>query len=164
MKRGFKFILQDDPPCGMDLVAYHRHNGLLKPCGVPLEYDNNSRHIAHASGIWPFKRIIVGPGWFSLSHREQMAVLLHEVWHCKRWHLEARVIMLPFFAARWWIRVCKRQELSADAFVVRQGYGIELCQFLSRIHATTDDYHPSIIERRQRMFTLLKEHQHELAA
>lgn len=115
--------------------------------GIPVVYVASSPYVAHAAGIWPLKRIIVGPRWFDFDAEEQAAVLMHEVYHCRALHMEIRWLMLPFFWTEWARRIGREQEFSADRFAAREGYRHELMYFLSRYPPREEPFHPSSWER-----------------
>jgi hypothetical protein len=115
--------------------------------GIPIFYNPQSKQLAEAKGIWPWKRIIVGPAWFSLNSGSRMAVLMHEAKHCLAFHLEKRLLMLPLFWTTWVLKVTHRQEMDADAFAVEQGYGVELLGVIQRFRVEDGDFYPTYAER-----------------
>lgn len=121
----------------------------MNVCGIPVEFDATSTRVAEACGFWPRKRIVVGRAWYGLTGEERVAVLFHEAGHCKAFHLELRILMLPLLLiapplAAW---ICRRQELACDRFAARAGFGDELVGMLERIHAEDNLFYPSHAER-----------------
>lgn len=116
--------------------------------GVPVVYDEHSPELAHAAGVWPFKRIVVGPEWFALEAEEQAAILMHEVYHCRALHMEVRWLLFPFCWTRFAREIGKRQEFAADRYAAREGYQHELVMFLARHgRGPTSPFHPSTWDR-----------------
>lgn len=147
---------------------------------IPVRYDPRARGIAFARGVWPLKSIVVGIGWFHLSAGEQQAALAHEVGHCRGFHLELRLLLLPFYWCEWAQAIARRQEFDADAFAVRSGQGAGMLQLMLRACAvdrararqaeapTLDQIierkmSPSASERLRRISHLLQEGRHEVA-
>ena len=98
--------------------------------GVPVWRTPEPNVLAHTRGIWPWKKIVVGPAWKRLSHDEQIAVLLHEIYHVKMFHVEQRLLALPLLwlpCVKYW---AGRQELACDAYVARNGFGVEMVRVL----------------------------------
>lgn len=120
--------------------------------GVRVRYDPQFIGISDSRGIWPLKRIFIGPTFLNFPPREQMALLLHEVGHCKLYHLEKRI-------ARLWLLLrpkllfafCIEQEYEADRFVWRCGYAVELAQAFTRIRVVNSPLHPPVAERIARL-------------
>lgn len=66
-----------------------KRNIVLTPClGIKVEYDQHLPILSYARGLGFWKRIVVGPSFYMLTQRQQGAVLLHEVGHCKHLHTE----------------------------------------------------------------------------
>lgn len=118
-------------------------------CGIAVRQVDGLPGIAEARGSIFRRWIAVNAAWCQFPAREQEALLLHEVWHCRRFHLEARwlfllfswlpaILWLPF--AQW---VSYRQEFAADRFAKKEGYGRELARALSRITIYDSTFHPS---------------------
>lgn len=105
--------------------------------------------MARARGFWPLKWIEVSESFFQLDAREQKAVLLHEVGHCRYLHMEKRMLMLPFFWTDWVRRSAIKQELEADAYVKDMDYGDDMVRYLRRHLKNRDSGHfyPSILLR-----------------
>ncbi len=99
---------------------------------IPVKFDPKSSGIAFARGLWPRKWIAVGHGWLGLTTHEQQAVLMHEAGHCRLWHKEIRLLLLPFAWCEWAQAIARAQEHAADAFAVRQGHGFGMLQFMHR--------------------------------
>lgn len=125
--------------------------------GITVRFSRRVE-VAQARGIWPFKRIVVGHQWYWLSERERMAVLLHEVGHCKLFHMEKRVAMLWVLLTRPELAkaVCREQEMEADEFAVSRGYGVELRAFVCRSHAEQGPFYPDRKERLRNLNNLLQ--------
>lgn len=100
--------------------------------GIPVRLNTASRHLAEARGLWPFKTIVVNAEFFGLDHREQYAVLWHEVGHCVHFHLEKRLLLVPVFWTRFAQRVTVEQELQADAYAKMRGYADDLARVLQQ--------------------------------
>jgi Zn-dependent protease with chaperone function len=83
--------------------------------------------------------VVLPGGFYLLSHEfrilpemTQLAILAHEEGHFRYGHLEER--------RKWWLRkffnrkgyqaMCRRQELEADSFAAKQGYGKYLVAYL----------------------------------
>ena len=100
---------------------------------------------AYTKGFWPWRRIFVGHSFVLLPDREQQAVLLHEVGHRVLWHIERRLLHRLIFG------VCtdylQRQELEADAYVARRGYGADLAKVLRRIDGSDQAFRDKRIAR-----------------
>jgi hypothetical protein len=156
MRRGIRWTPSHPP--GVDRVP----EGMCYE-GYPVHFDKDCG-LAQAKGIWPFKSIAVGPLWFTLTGAEQQACLLHEVGHNRRFHLEKRLLVLPFFWIGFIQRMAARQEMEADAFAAREGYGLHFLKVISRHHQTDGEFYPSFGERIQNLYRLINEAKHEMAA
>jgi Zn-dependent protease with chaperone function len=99
---------------------------------IPVKYDRKRTGIAWACGLWPLKSIVIGMGWFGLTPSEQQAALAHEAGHCRHFHLEKRLLLLPFAGCEWAQAIARRHELEADAFAVRHGHGHGMLQLVHR--------------------------------
>lgn len=135
--------------------------------GIPVVYDpdlkviHRSRGlkrvvvgISESRGLWPFKRIIVGPGLRAFPEREQAAILLHEAGHCKMFHLEKRILraFTAFFRPSLILAYCRAQELSADEFAARCGYALDLARVFERLSTYEGGiWHPSANDRIARL-------------
>lgn len=121
--------------------------------GIPVSVNLHACHAARAFGIWPFKRIVVGENWFYLSPREKRAFLLHEVGHCKRFHMEKRLLALPMLLinSQFNIRMAIEHEHEADQFAAREGYGIELLAAIKRLGYTSGTFYPTYAARAERV-------------
>jgi Zn-dependent protease with chaperone function len=129
----------------------------LDPClGIPVTFDPALKTISDSRGLWRWKRIFVGPSFRSFPPREQAAMLLHEVGHCKLRHLERRI-----FAALYLIfwppalaRYCQRQEFQADLFAAHCGYGADLAHAFMRLRSVAGGpLHPPTEERISRLLS-----------
>lgn len=130
----------------------------MKVLGIPVITDPTFRGHARAAGVWPFKRIVVGPALATLPTAEREAVLMHEAHHCRAFHLEARLLMLPLvLVAHFVMRVCRRQELTADRHAVRRGLGEHMRNYLARHDHPESHFYPSTAERVAEIDRLLKE-------
>ncbi len=125
--------------------------------GIPVFFATNCGRVAQATGFWPFrKKILVGLQWFYLSPEEQYAVLLHEVGHCKAFHMEKRILYIPLVIFPSLLKaLCRQQELEADEFVVKNGHGEAFSKALDRMKKINfnEDYglYPTIEERISRI-------------
>jgi hypothetical protein len=135
--------------------------------GYPVHFEPKYRGMAAARGFWPRKRIVVGRLFFWLPARMQVAVLLHEVAHCRGMHLEKRLLLAPLFWTGWVRRWTLRQEHECDEFAVVHGFGVEFVKFLSYAgprNDVDDPFHPPHEERTARIEARMKELDHALAA
>lgn len=116
----------------------------MKCLGVPVIYKPALKAISESRGLWPFKRIVVGPTLRAFPEREQQAILLHEVGHCKMFHLEKRILQAftALFRPSLILAYCHAQEFAADEFVAGCGYGMDLARAFSRINPTDSPWHP----------------------
>lgn len=119
--------------------------------GIPIEIDHKLSTVSRIKGIWPFRRIVVGPKYFVLGDHEKTAVLLHEVAHCQRWHLEMRFALLPVCWMKAIQRLCREQEFTADRFAAECGYAEELSAVLRRLKQPHGPLYPSNDERIARL-------------
>jgi hypothetical protein len=122
----------------------------IEPClGVPVRYDPRSRMISEARGILFWKEIVVGPEFFRFTSREQQALLLHEVGHCKMKHLEKRLarLWLALWNPKRLADYCIAQELEADRFAAACGYRQELIMVFSRMKPEYAPFHPANSDR-----------------
>lgn len=122
--------------------------------GIPVVYDPALATISESRGLWRWKKIFVSEKFLAFPPREQQAMLLHEVGHCKLRHLERRLIAA--IALIFWppalAEFCKRQEFQADLFVAHCGYGRDLAQAFLRVKSTGESpLHPPISERIARL-------------
>lgn len=127
--------------------------------GVPVGFKRRLTNISEARGIWPWKKIVVGPQFFDLEARCQGAILLHEAAHAKLFHLEKRIgyALLNFWRPAAIGRYCKMQEFQADAFAAGCGYGRDLALVFARFPAAGGDFHPSPEERIERLTGVLRD-------
>lgn len=121
--------------------------------GIPLRHDPDVP-LAQAHGFG-LKR-----GWIGVSHafyrltgREQRAVLLHEEAHLRGHHLIKRLLLLPLYNTRWGMALAVRQELAADAFCARQGFGAELLAVIRRY--PSGHFYPNKNERIEHLKALI---------
>lgn len=119
--------------------------------GIPVVFDPDVE-VAFAVGIWPLKRIKVGARFLTFDRDMQVAILLHELGHCRMFHMEQRMLMIPLFWTKWAFRVAHNQEIAADAFAARGGYGVHMLRFLAFARDGAE-YHPS---KERRMIALAK--------
>jgi hypothetical protein len=139
-------------------MKHHKHTGpravhdLKAPkefLGIPVEVDTESHFLADSRGVWPRKKIVLGVSYFYLSEREKEAVLCHEVAHCKRFHMEKRLLALPllFMRPAFTSRMASNQELEADRFAAERGLGVELLQVIRKYPENQGQFHPNRTER-----------------
>lgn len=121
--------------------------------GVPVSYDPGLKNISDSRGIWPFKKIVVGPQFLQLSPGEQGAVLLHEVGHCQLYHLEKRIAMmwLVLVSPKRLLRLCLAQEYEADAYAAKEGFAPYLASVFSRLQDAEGVLHPDLALRIERL-------------
>lgn len=125
--------------------------------GIPVRFSRRLRVISDSRGIWRWKRIVVGPSFLSFPPREQQAILLHEVAHCKLRHLEERLKSLwkLIFGPSELFALCREQEFQADRFVAACGFGPELVQAFLRVGPRpADPIHPPLQERIERLVAI----------
>jgi len=140
MKHGVRY--GDPGRVGLDALPadYHCH-------GYAVRYIAECRYVALAL-MFPVKHIVVGPSWFLLSGGEQWAVLLHEAGHLERNHFWKRLLWVPICWTKRAERMAQLQELEADHYVIRKGYGMELLRFFTRsLSLPQGDFHPDISVR-----------------
>lgn len=123
----------------------------LEPClGIPVLYDEKLPLISESRGVWRWKKIVVGPAFLAFPPREQQAMLLHEVGHCKLRHLERRCLaaLVLLFWPPALGRYCQRQEFQADRFAAACGYGPDLARAFLRLRAVpASPLHPPLAQR-----------------
>lgn len=138
--------------------------------GIPVYFDETAKATARATGLWPRKRIILGPMWAKLPEPERTAVLYHEIGHCKALHMEGRalvtcaafapaVFLLPgkllvvilvtlvlWELAAW---LARKSEYDADRFAAQHGHGPALARYLCRpiAYDGATDFYPSRSDR-----------------
>ena len=123
--------------------------------GIPVIYDPAMENpISNCRGIFRWKKIFVGPAFMRFPPREQAALLIHEVGHCKMFHLEKRI--LAALALVFWppalVRLCNAQEFQADLFAAHCGYGRDLANAFLRVQSAEPiPLHPPIAERIARL-------------
>lgn len=160
MKHGVHHLPLPNPAS----VAQIQHGAEI--FGIPVVEDRRSAHIARARGFWPFKRIAVNAQWFTLPYGEQQAVLAHEAGHCRALHLEIRLALLPLCWTKAVQQIARDQELEADAFAARAGYGLDLLNFILRVRSPPHPtpFYPLAVERIEHLEQLVQEMRYELAA
>jgi Zn-dependent protease with chaperone function len=178
MKRGIRFRSLPNPPVG-DVVELFTIDKAASILGVPVEYSAHHAGVADARGFWWNKRIVVGPAWLKLDPRTQRSILLHEVCHCKGFHMEQRAlgmillgipaVLLPLplvlallaFGAIYFLlyRLGVQQELAADAFAAEQGYGVELLAWVKKMGPPLEPptYYPPFEARCNKLEAKIKE-------
>ena len=81
--------------------------------GIPVRYDPTLRVLSDSRGIWPLKEVVVGSAISAFTQREVEAILMHEVGHCKLFHLEKRLLRLwMIFRPKLLAEYCKQQEMN----------------------------------------------------
>ena len=117
--------------------------------GVPVSYDEKAKFISDSRGVGRWKKVVVGPLFLKFPWPEQQAILLHEVGHCKLFHVEHRIgkLWLLLWKPSKLRQLCIDQEHAADAFVRSCGYGAELARAFSRISPEAHFLHPPASER-----------------
>lgn len=119
---------------------------------VKVEHRPNVPMVARSGGIGPWKKIILGAYWNNLSLNEQTAVLYHEREHCRRFHMEKRLLALPFCwlgAVQRWAR---RQELECDAAAAEAGFGYEMQRVIGKFEPNHNEFYPTHRERIENLF------------
>jgi Zn-dependent protease with chaperone function len=120
--------------------------------GIPIRYDNTLRVLSDSRGIWPFKRVVFGPAIRAFTRDETEAILMHEVGHCKLFHLEKRLLRLwMIFRPKALAEYCKKQEHQADYFVCELGRGRELVSAFQKIQSSGGPLHPDTASRIERI-------------
>jgi Zn-dependent protease with chaperone function len=149
--------------------------------GIPVRYDESFPNLAVARGFWPNKYIVVGPLFCRMTPRQQVAVLTHEEHHCRRLHLEQRLLVLALICvpALWLLTtreiaallltagmvifaewLSHRHEFNADKLAHEHGYGVEFIEILMAMGAhdgSNDPFHPSHKDRIAHLQQLMKE-------
>lgn len=128
----------------------------LPPClGVRVTYSEKQRVIADSRGLGRFRRVVVGPAFFLFPPREQQAILLHEVAHCKMKHLEQRMrsLWMVFVRPLKLRDLCIEQEHAADRFVAGCGFGPDLARAFGRLRKTRALLHPPVADRITRLLS-----------
>jgi len=136
--------------------------------GFEVYYDPGTDQFAHAAGLFGTRRIVVGPRWLLLPPRQKWALLLHESAHLRAHHLLERILFATVALPLLWTPVGRwfggRQELQADAFVCRRGYGVDMLQFLVCWPRGSDgDYYPGFARRTAAIEQRLRESEHDAA-
>lgn len=113
--------------------------------GIPVQFDENLSIVAESRGIWPRKRIVCGIEFAFLDPGEGRAVLLHEVGHCKLFHLELRLLTLPLLFLRPGIcfEIARAHEIAADRFAARHGAKASLIAYLKKIEGDCGMFYPT---------------------
>lgn len=120
----------------------------MKILGIPVVLEPSCAEVARARGFWPAKRIEVGPAWYALPPEERVAVLYHEAHHCRAFHLEARLLLLPLvFLAYVVMTISRRQEIAADRRAIAHGWGEPMARYLRRANQPESHFYPSSSER-----------------
>ncbi len=122
--------------------------------GIGVYFERDLPRIADARGFWPFRKfIVVGLAWIRLPYRQRIAVLHHEAEHCRKRHMEKRLLLLPLlFAAPRFVRnVCRAQEIEADKFAAANGFGLDLARLLERSREPESMFYPSYEARVHRL-------------
>lgn|SRR5512135_1825450 len=133
--------------------------------GLQIVQTGDKSVLAEAHGIWPKKRIVVGPAFDRLPYLEKIAALLHETHHCRCLHMEIRILLIPFCWMKWVQGLAQRQEFACDKFAYDNGFGAEMLRLLSRMQRSGgSEFYPSINERCERLVNLLQRSTHEVAA
>ncbi len=122
--------------------------------GIPVVFDPELEVIADSRGLFRWKMIFVGPKIRAFPPREQQALLIHEVGHCKLRHLERRILAALYLI--FWppalARFCRAQEFQADLYVAHCGYGRDLAQAFMRFKSGAGGvFHPPLPERIARL-------------
>ncbi len=121
--------------------------------GVRVAYDPKAKFISDSRGIGPWKKVVVGPLFLRFPPREQQAILLHEVGHCKLFHVEHRLakLWLLLWKPSKLRQLCIDHEYQADAFVRSCGYGADLATAFARLEVKDHYFHPSVEARIARL-------------
>lgn len=117
--------------------------------GIPVRFDAKFRGISNSRGIWRWQEIVVGPIFMQFDPREQQAMLLHEVGHCRARHLETRIkhLWLLLWDYPRIVALCNAQEFEADRFAARAGFGPDLARAFAKMRSTDTPLHPPLFER-----------------
>lgn len=132
--------------------------------GYRVLFTTDRSVFAEARGIWRWKYILVGVGWNVLPYEEQIAALLHEARHCQLFHMEQRILLLPFCWMKWAQRIAQRQELACDAFAHANGFGHEMLRIVSKTQNGGGEFYPLLKDRVDHLINLLRGSIHEVAA
>jgi hypothetical protein len=140
-----------------------KQNQIDEVLGIPVLYRPESKHIAHAVGIWR-KRIVVNVLWSTLPYDERRALLYHEAKHCLDNHMLARVKWIPFYWTAGARRLAHDQEIAADHFAFQMGYGLGMLRYLHRFRNDSgSDFYPAPLVRCERLRQSLRGHFHVAA-
>ena len=149
MKIGVRHRTLDNPPVRGDAV-----NVFVAEHGIRVLIDPAATGVAEAEGFWPDKRIVVGVRFLRMNFNCQMATLLHEAWHCKALHKEAKLLAMialsplmlcPTLFLRVMRKVFAWTEFAADAYAARRGHGLAMIEVVMSGREATGvlDFHPS---------------------
>lgn len=121
--------------------------------GIRVRYKPEFKGISDSRGVWRWKSIVVGPVFTAFPSREQAAILLHEVGHCKLRHLEKRLarVWWLFWKPRKLAAYCAGQEFEADRYAAALGYGPDLARAFARLRSVDTPLHPPVAERINRL-------------
>lgn len=116
--------------------------------GIPTVFDPEFLRIAEARGVVRH-RIVIGPRFLRLPLDERTAILYHEAAHVLRLHMLKRLAVVPLLLLGFDFprRLARAQEMEADAFAARFGYGSAMARFLRRIPEIDSIFYPSHAER-----------------
>jgi Zn-dependent protease with chaperone function len=130
--------------------------------GIRVSYSDKLSLLSESRGIWPWKKIVVGPLFWQLTFREQGAVLLHEAGHCRNFHLEKRLLMTPYilFRPSLVLQICAEQEFEADFYSAAHGYSYELMTLFQKMTAQKSPFHPDMASRIERLKVFIENQAH----
>ena len=134
-------------------------------CGIPICFNEEYAGLARSVGLWPRKRIIIGTRFMVLKHEERIAVLLHETHHCRAFHLEKRILLIPFLWTKWIEKVCRQHELDADSYASNNGFGAEMLSVIHKFFRNPiDEFYPTYEQRAENLLRLMHGGVNEAAA
>ena len=110
----------------LSLVTIQQFEEIYK---IPVHIRPQAEDTAVACGIFS-RRIIVNAKFMYLPTNEQLAILLHEAGHHYLGHHFRNLLLIPVFWTDYATRKLIDQELEADDFVVLEGHGVGLMQYL----------------------------------
>lgn len=129
--------------------------------GVPVHTTDDPDVLAQSRGVWPWKKIVVGPFWHRLMQDERIALLLHELAHVRLFHVEQRILMIPLIWTKWVRAIVAEQEFRCDDYAANCGFGIEMVRVIRDAHRNgASDWHPSPGERILRLMKAIDRYNH----
>jgi len=112
-------------------------------------FRSDGDFIALSASFFWFKFVVVGKPFLELPRHLRNAVMSHEQGHVDLHHLEKGWLCL--LVTPWlFFRLCRKQELEADAYAAQRGHASALLELLRYDERETYS-HPSNAERRKHL-------------